>query len=105
MVVTRSPKSYNSQIGVPLSVWLIDEHTQVALLEAGISQTGEMDKLRDIIQPTIGVLTSMGQAHQENFRSMDEKCMEKLQLMHDAKVVIEALREQSTLVDIAKKYE
>ena len=88
MVVTRSPKSYNSQIGVPLSVWLIDEHTQVALLEAGISQTGEMDKLRDIIQPTIGVLTSMGQAHQENFRSMDEKCMEKLQLMHDAKVVV-----------------
>ena len=88
MVVTRSPKSYNSQIGVPLSVWLIDEHTQVALLEAGISQTGQMDKLRDIIQPTIGVLTSMGQAHQENFRSMDEKCMEKLQLMHDAKVVV-----------------
>ncbi|MDD6111716.1 MAG: bifunctional UDP-N-acetylmuramoyl-tripeptide:D-alanyl-D-alanine ligase/alanine racemase [Prevotellaceae bacterium] len=88
MVVTRSPKSYNSQIGVPLSVWLIDEHTQVALLEAGISQTGEMDRLRDIIQPTIGVLTSMGQAHQENFRSMDEKCMEKLQLMHDAKVVV-----------------
>ena len=88
MVVTRSPKSYNSQIGVPLSVWLIDEHTEVALLEAGISQTGEMDRLRDIIQPTIGVLTSMGQAHQENFRSMDEKCMEKLQLMHDAKVVV-----------------
>ena len=100
MVVTRSPKSYNSQIGVPLSVWLIDEHTQVALLEAGISQTGEMDRLRDIIQPTIGVLTSMGQAHQENFRSMDEKCMEKLQLMHDAKVVIEALL---TCKDRAKK--
>ena len=88
MVVTRSPKSYNSQIGVPLSVWLLDEHTQVALLEAGISQTGEMDRLRDIIQPTIGILTSIGQAHQENFRSMDEKCMEKLQLMHDAKVVV-----------------
>ena len=88
MVVTRSPKSYNSQIGVPLSVWLLDEHTQVALLEAGISQTGEMDRLRDIIQPTIGILTSIGQAHQENFRSMDEKCMEKLLLMHDAKVVV-----------------
>ena len=88
MVVTRSPKSYNSQIGVPLSVWLLDEHTQVALLEAGISQTGEMDRLRDIIQPTIGILTSIGQAHQENFRSMDEKCMEKLLLMHDSKVVV-----------------
>ena len=84
MVVTRSPKSYNSQIGVPLSVWLLDEHTQVALLEAGISQTGEMDRLRDIIQPTIGILTSIGQAHQENFRSMVEKGLEKLLLMHDA---------------------
>ena len=86
-VVTRSPRSYNSQIGVPLSVWLLDKQTQVALFEAGISQTGEMQALRDIIQPTIGILTSMGQAHQENFRSMDEKCQEKLLLFHDAKVI------------------
>ena len=86
-VVTRSPRSYNSQIGVPLSVWLLDRQTQVALFEAGISQTGEMQALRDIIQPTIGVLTSMGQAHQENFRTMDEKCQEKLLLFHDAKVI------------------
>lgn len=85
--VTRSPKSYNSQIGVPLSVWLLNEQTQVALFEAGISELGEMEALRDIIQPTIGVLTSLGAAHQENFRSMEEKCMEKLQLFHGAKVI------------------
>ena len=88
MVVTRSPKSYNSQIGVPLSVWLLEKNTDIALFEAGISQTGEMQALRDIIQPSIGILTSIGQAHQENFRTMDEKCQEKLLLFHDAKTVI-----------------
>ena len=86
--VTRSPKSYNSQIGVPLSVWLLNEQTDVALIEAGISQPGEMPLLADIIQPTIGVLTSIGAPHQENFRSLEEKCMEKLQLFHDAQVII-----------------
>ncbi len=86
--VTRSPKSYNSQIGVPLSVWLLNEQTEVALFEAGISQPGEMDALRDIIQPTIGVLTYLGGAHQENFRSLEEKCMEKLQLFHGAHVIV-----------------
>ncbi|MBQ3360871.1 MAG: bifunctional UDP-N-acetylmuramoyl-tripeptide:D-alanyl-D-alanine ligase/alanine racemase, partial [Prevotella sp.] len=88
LTVTRSPKSYNSQIGVPLSVWLLGEQTQVALFEAGISEPGEMDSLRDIIQPTIGVLTYLGAAHQENFRSLEEKCMEKLQLFNGAKVMI-----------------
>ena len=87
-MVTRSPKSYNSQIGVPLSVWLLNEQTQVGLFEAGISQPGEMEALRDIIQPTIGVMTSLGAAHQENFRSMEEKCMEKLTLFKDAKVIV-----------------
>ena len=88
MVVTRSPKSYNSQIGVPLSVWLLNEQSEVALFEAGISQPMEMQSLHDIIQPTIGILTSIGQAHQENFRTMDEKCQEKLTLFHDAKVLV-----------------
>ena len=87
LTVTRSPKSYNSQIGVPLSVWLLGDQTQVGLFEAGISQPGEMEKLRDIIQPTIGVLTSLGAAHQENFRTLEEKCMEKLKLFHDARVI------------------
>jgi len=88
MVITRSPRSYNSQIGVPLSVWLLNEHSQVGLFEAGISQPGEMEALHDIIQPTVGVFTSLGAAHQENFRSMEEKCMEKLQLFHDTKVIV-----------------
>ena len=86
--IVRSPRSYNSQIGVPLSVWLLNEQTEVGIFEAGISQPGEMSALRDIIQPTIGVLTSLGPAHQENFRSMEEKCMEKLELMHDTEAVV-----------------
>ena len=88
MTVTRSPKSYNSQIGVPLSVWLLNEQTQVGIFEAGISQPDEMASLADIIQPTIGVLTSLGTAHQENFRSMEEKCMEKMDLFSHAKVLV-----------------
>jgi len=72
---------------VPLSVWLLNENTQVALLEAGISEVGEMDALQDIIQPTIGVLTSLGAPHQENFRTMEEKCVEKLQLFKNARFV------------------
>lgn len=86
--VTRSPRSYNSQIGVPLSVWLLNEHSQVGIFEAGISEPGEMLALHDIIQPTIAVLTSLGAAHQENFRSLEEKCTEKLLLFHDAEVIV-----------------
>lgn len=86
--IVRSPRSYNSQIGVPLSVWLLNEQTQVGIFEAGISQPGEMEALSDIIQPTIGVLTTLGQAHQENFRSMEEKCMEKLILMRHTKAMV-----------------
>lgn len=88
MVVTRSPRSYNSQIGVPLSVWLLDERSQIGVFEAGISQKGEMQALRAIIQPTIGVLTNLGTAHQENFSSMEEKCLEKLKLFHDTKAIV-----------------
>ena len=86
--VVRSPKSYNSQIGVPLSVWLLNEESRVGLFEAGISEPGEMLALHDMIQPTIGVFTCLGSAHQENFRSLDEKCTEKLQLFHDAEAVV-----------------
>ena len=86
--IVRSPRSYNSQIGVPLSVWLLNEQTEIGIFEAGISQPGEMMALRDIIQPTIGVLTSLGSAHQENFRSMEEKCLEKLELMHDTEAMV-----------------
>ncbi len=86
--VTRSPRSYNSQIGVPLSVWLLDENTEVGVFEAGISLPNEMFALHDIIQPTIGLLTNLGIAHQENFSSQEEKCAEKLRLFKDADVVI-----------------
>lgn len=86
--VTRSPRSYNSQIGVPLSVWLMNEHTEIGIFEAGISQPGEMLALRDIIQPTIAVLTNLGSAHQENFTSMEQKCKEKLILFHDAPTIV-----------------
>ena len=87
-VVTRSPRSYNSQIGVPLSVWLLNEQTEVGIFEAGISQMGEMQALRSIIQPTIGILTNLGSAHRENFPSQEAKCKEKLQLFHDTQAVV-----------------
>ena len=88
MSVCRSPRSYNSQIGVPLSVWLLDHNSQVGLFEAGISKPGEMRSLCDIIQPTIGILTSLGAAHQENFRSLEEKCHEKMLLFSNTHYII-----------------
>ena len=87
-IVTRSPRSYNSQIGVPLSVWLMNEKTEVAIFEAGISEMGEMEALHSIIRPTIGVLTNIGGAHQENFYSLTDKCMEKLTLFKNCDVVV-----------------
>ena len=87
-IVTRSPRSYNSQIGVPLSVWLMNEKTEAAIFEAGISEMGEMEALHSIIRPTIGVLTNIGGAHQENFYSLTDKCMEKLTLFKNCDVVV-----------------
>ena len=86
--VTRSPRSYNSQIGVPLSVWLLDEDTQIGIMEAGISQVGEMERLREIIQPDIGLITNIGDAHQENFTSLNQKCKEKLMLFKSCQTVL-----------------
>ena len=87
-IITRSPRSYNSQIGVPLSVWLMNETTELGIFEAGISEMGEMEALQSIIRPTIGVLTNIGGAHQENFYSVPDKCLEKLGLFKDCDVVI-----------------
>lgn len=84
----RSPRSYNSQIGVPLSVWQLNEEHTLALFEAGISQKGEIERLEHIIRPTIGILTNIGQAHQENFSSLIEKCREKLRLFIDSEWLI-----------------
>lgn len=87
--ITRSPKSYNSQIGVPLSVWQMNEQTQLAIFEAGISEPGEMEKLERIIRPTIGVVTYIGAEHGENFPSLEAKRAEKMRLFAHCPVVIE----------------
>ncbi|HET9825784.1 MAG TPA: bifunctional UDP-N-acetylmuramoyl-tripeptide:D-alanyl-D-alanine ligase/alanine racemase, partial [Chitinophagaceae bacterium] len=86
--IVRSPKSYNSQIGVPLSVWQMNSHHELAIFEAGISEPGEMEKLEKIIQPTIGILTNIGEAHSENFINREEKLNEKLKLFTHASKVI-----------------
>ena len=86
--VTRSPRSFNSQIGVPLSIWGLWHQSEIGVFEAAISQPGEMQALQRIIQPTIGVFTCLGSAHQENFENMRQKCMEKLVLFHDARALI-----------------
>lgn len=86
--IVRSPKSYNSQTGVPLSVWQMNGQHQLAIFEAGISQPGEMERLEKIIQPTIGVLTNIGEAHSEGFSGREEKLLEKLKLFTHCEVVI-----------------
>ena len=86
--IVRSPRSYNSQIGVPLSVWQLSEEAELGIFEAGISEMGEMGALKRMIKPSIGILTNIGGAHQENFFSLQEKCMEKLTLFKDCDVVI-----------------
>ena len=78
--IVKSPKSYNSQIGVPLSVWQMNDTNTLALFEAGISQSGEMDKLEKVIQPTIGIFTNIGEAHSEGFLNQRQKVKEKLAL-------------------------
>ena len=87
--ITRSPKSYNSQIGVPLSVWQLSDETELAIFEAGISEMGEMARLQPIIQPTIGVITYIGTEHGENFPSLEAKRAEKMLLFADCPTLIE----------------
>ncbi len=86
--IIRSPKSYNSQIGVPLSVWQLNEAATLGIFEAGISQGGEMDKLQKIIRPTIGVFTNIGDAHSEGFLNIRQKINEKLRLFSNVSVLI-----------------
>ena len=86
--VIRSPKSYNSQVGVPLSVWLLDSTYDLAIFEAGISRKGEMQNLQSIIRPDIGIITNVKEAHQENFRDYEEKTREKLILFRECKTII-----------------
>ena len=86
--IIRSPKSYNSQIGVPLSVWPLNEQHELAIFEAGISQPGEMEQLQKIIQPTIGIFTNVGEAHSEGFVNVRQKVNEKLQLFRHVETLI-----------------
>lgn len=86
--IVRSPKSYNSQVGVPLSIFGINENHNLGIFEAGVSVKGEMEKLASIIQPTIGVFTHLGVAHDEGFESKEQKTIEKVQLYKSCEVVI-----------------
>jgi UDP-N-acetylmuramyl pentapeptide synthase len=86
--IVRSPKSFNSQIGVPLSVWQMNEQNQLAIFEAGISLPGEMKNLEMIIQPTIGILTNIGEAHSEGFKNRKQKLEEKGKLFANCDIVI-----------------
>lgn len=86
--ICRSPKSYNSQIGVPLSVLNLNKTHTLAIFEAGISQPNEMDKLASIIRPTIGILTSIGSAHDEGFKNRNDKLSEKLKLLQGSNYLI-----------------
>ncbi|HKO78028.1 MAG TPA: bifunctional UDP-N-acetylmuramoyl-tripeptide:D-alanyl-D-alanine ligase/alanine racemase [Flavobacterium sp.] len=86
--IIRSPKSYNSQVGVPLSVLATNEKHNLGVFEAGISTVSEMAKLEKIIQPTIGILTNIGSAHDEGFKNLEEKVKEKMLLFKDSEVVI-----------------
>jgi len=86
--IVRSPKSYNSQVGVPLSVWQMQPEHTLALFEAGISQPGEMERLAHIIRPTIGIFTNIGPAHREGFSSKIQKVEEKMRLFAETDVLI-----------------
>jgi alanine racemase len=86
--IAKNPGSYNSQVGVPLSVWQLQSHHQLGIFEAGISQRSEMEKLAAIIQPTIGIFTNIGTAHDEGFSNRQEKINEKSKLFKNVKVLI-----------------
>jgi alanine racemase len=86
--IVRSPKSYNSQVGVPLSVWQMNEEHELAIFEAGISEPDEMDRLQPVIRPDIGIFTNIGQAHDKHFINHQQKTGEKLKLFTKVKVLI-----------------
>ena len=87
-IIVRNPKSFNSQLGVPLSVWQMDERYNLGIFEAGISTVNEMEKLEAIIKPNIGILTHIGSAHNEGFSSGEQKLTEKLRLFKDSRLTI-----------------
>lgn len=102
--IVRSPRSYNSQIGVPLSVWQMNDKHTLGVFEAGISQPDEMERLERIIRPSIGIITNIGEAHQENFASSMQKCLEKLSLFKDCDIIIYNADDDFISNALEKKY-
>jgi alanine racemase len=100
--IVRSPKSYNSQIGVPLSVWQMNEDHELAIFEAGVSEPEEMDHLQPIIQPTIGIFTNLGHAHDENFINRNQKTGEKLKLFTKVDTLIYSIDQKEMQEGILK---
>ena len=86
--IVKSPKSFNSQLGVPLSVWAMGDHHNLGIFEAGISEVGEMDRLQHVIQPTLGIFTNIGEAHNAGFKDLTEKAMEKARLFSNCQKVV-----------------
>lgn len=101
-VVVRSPRSYNSQIGVPLSVWQLHPKATIGIFEAGISLPGEMDRLEHVIRPNIGVFANIGDAHSENFPNLETKLLEKLKLFRRCEVIIYCSDQQLSAKHILK---
>lgn len=102
--IVKNPGSYNSQLGVPLSVWQIQKQHQLGLFEAGISKTGEMERLKEIIQPTIGIFTNIGTAHDEGFENVNQKIREKVKLFEKAGVIIFCQDHAEVLKVIKKEF-
>ncbi len=100
----RSPRSYNSQVGVPLSVLLMEHVHQVGIFEAGISQPDEMKRLKKILEPNVGVLTNLGKAHEENFASSNEKLQEKLALFSDVDMLIYCQDQEEVNQQVAESF-
>jgi alanine racemase len=100
--IIRSPKSYNSQIGVPLSVWQMEKEHDLAIFEAGISEQDEMDRIQPIIRPTIGILTNIGEAHSENFISQQQKVGEKLKLFKRVDTLIYCMDQPDVMETIIR---
>ncbi|SIS63539.1 bifunctional UDP-N-acetylmuramoyl-tripeptide:D-alanyl-D-alanine ligase/alanine racemase [Belliella pelovolcani] len=103
--VAKSPKSYNSQVGVPLSVFGIEAYHQVAVLEAGISKPNEMQALAEIIKPDIGIFSNIGTAHEEGFESMQQKLQEKVLLFKDARYLIYRKDQAAVAAYLEQKFE
>ena len=86
--IVRSPRSYNSQIGVPMSIWEMTGESQLAIFEAGVSQNGEMKSLQKMIRPNVGIITNVGDEHNDGFESLRHKCEEKVQLFDSCDCII-----------------